>query len=69
MNGQPMASTTSQSITSISECLTYCKTPDLYNSESKITCQFRGLFGSDIVRTPEDFANSESKIKFNGDLK
>ena len=70
VNGQPMGSTTSQSITSVSECLTYCKTPDLYYPESELICQFRGLFGSDVVaRTPEDFANSEDKIKFNGDLK
>jgi len=70
IHGQPIGSTTSQSITSISECLTHCKTSNLYNPESGITCQFRGLFGSDvIVRTPEDFANSEGKIKFNGDLK
>lgn len=70
VNGQPMGSTTSQSITGISECLTHCKAPDLHRPESETTCQFRGLFDSDIVvRTPEDFANSEGKIKFNGDLK
>lgn len=69
-DGEPMGGTTSQSIGGKSDCLSHCKYDNSINHNDDSTCQFRGIFGSEIVfRTSEDFANSDGKIKFNGKLK
>ncbi len=68
-DGTFQGSTTSQSITGVSECLDHCKYYDDFNPKLEKTCQFRGLFDSAPTVITNESVEYDSKIAFDGKIK
>ena len=68
-DGTFQGSTTSQTITGISECLNHCKYYDDFNPKLEKTCQFRGLFGSAPIVITNESVEYNNEITFDGKIK
>ncbi len=68
-DGTFQGSTTSQSISGVSECLDHCKYYDDFNPKLEKTCQFKGLFDSAPTVITDESAEYDSKIAFDGKIK
>ena len=68
-DGTFQGSTTSQTMTGMSECLNHCKYYDNFNPKLEKTCQFQGLFDSAQTVMTNESAEYNSEITFDGKMK
>lgn len=69
VDGTNQGSTTSQTISGISECLSHCKYHDSFNPKLEKICQFRGLFGSDPIMITTESVEYQNKVTYDGKRK
>ncbi len=67
-DGTFQGSTTSQTMSDISECLDHCYYDD-FNPKLEKTCQFRGLFDSAPTVITSESAEYDGKIAFDGKIR
>ncbi|QMU55218.1 MAG: hypothetical protein GKS07_10185 [Nitrosopumilus sp.] len=68
-DGTSQGSTTSQTMTGISECLDHCRHYDDFNPKLEKTCQFRGLFDSVPTVMTNESTEYDGKIAFDGKIR
>lgn len=68
-DGTLQGSTTSQTVSGISECLNHCRYQDDFNPELEKTCQFRGLFDSTPTAITDESAEHGNDTLFDVKIK